>query len=167
MTPWQQAAADDAALMNDFQAICSFGGRLSGTGQDKAAMDWALTRLREIGPDVRLLSVPYDGWRCLSNGVTLLGETPLHLDCVPLLRSASTDPTGLEGTIIDLGAGRPADFERAGDAVRGKVVLVRHEYPFAPDHVHRRRKYDMALAQGAIAFLIANPVPNAGPLSGS
>ncbi|CAM3842532.1 hypothetical protein BOTU111922_08300 [Bordetella tumulicola] len=146
---------------------CGFGGRLSGTGQDKAAMDWALSRLRDIGPDIRLLSVPYDGWRRLSSNVILLGETPLHLDCMPLLRSASTEPTGLESTIIDLGAGRPADFERAGDAVRGKVVLVRHEYPFAPDHVHRRRKYDMALAQDSIAFLIANPVPNAGPLSGS
>ncbi|KRC85863.1 hypothetical protein ASE30_02580 [Achromobacter sp. Root83] len=167
MTSWQQAAAGDAALMNDFQTICSFGGRLSGTGQDEAAMEWALKRLREIGPDVRRVSVPYDGWRCISSSLTLLGDKPLNLDCVPLLRSASTDAEGLEGAVLDLGTGRPEDFERAGDAVRGKIVLVRHEYPFSPGHVHRRRKYDMAVAQGAAAFLIANPLPGAGPLSGS
>lgn len=167
MTPWQQAAADDTALMNDFQTICSFGGRLSGSGQDEAAMEWALTRLREVGPDVRRVSVPYDGWRCLSGSLTLLGDKPVNLECVPLLRSASTDAAGLEGTVLDLGAGRQEDFERAGDAVRGKIVLVRHEYPFSQGHVHRRRKYDMAVAQGAAAFLIANPLPGAGPLSGS
>lgn len=167
MTSWQQAAAGDSALMNDFQTICGFGGRLSGTGQDEAAMEWALTRLREIGPDVRRVSVPYDGWRCLASSLTLLGGKPANLECVPLLRSASTAPEGLEGTVLDLGAGRPEDFERAGDAVRGKIVLVRHEYPFSQGHVHRRRKYDMAVAQGAVAFLIANALPGAGPLSGS
>lgn len=167
MTSWQQAAANDAALMNDFQTICDFGGRLSGSGQDEAAMAWALERLRKVGPDVRRVAVPYDGWRCLSGSLTLLGERPVSLDCVPLLRSASTDAAGLEGIVLDLGAGRPEDFERAGDAVRGKIVLVRHEYPFSRGHVHRRRKYDMAVAQGAAAFLIANTLPGAGPLSGS
>lgn len=167
MTSWQQAAANDAALMNDFQTICSFGGRLSGSGQDEAAMEWALTRLREVGPGVGQVSVPYDGWRCLSGSLTLLGDRPITLECVPLLRSASTDAAGLEGTVLDLGAGRQEDFERAGDAVRGKIVLVRHEYPFSQGHLHRRRKYDMAVAQGASAFLIANPLPGAGPLSGS
>jgi len=166
-TPWQQAAADDAALMSDFQTICGFGGRLSGTGQDEAAMNWALDRLREIGSDVRRVPVPYDGWRCLASRLTLLGDTPIDMECVPLLRSASTDGQGLEGVVLDLGAGRPEDFERAGDSVRGKVVLVRHEYPFSQTHIHRRRKYDMAVAQGAAAFLIANPLPGAGPLSGS
>ena len=166
-TSWQQQAADDAALMHDFQTLCNFGGRLSGTGQDEAAMDWALDRLREIGPDVRRVPVPYDGWRCLSSRLTLLGDAPEDLECVPLLRSASTAAQGLEGEVLDVGAGRPEDFERAGDAVRGRIVLVRHEYPFSQTHVHRRRKYDMAVAQGAAAFLIANTLPGAGPLSGS
>lgn len=167
MTPWQRAAADDAALMNDFQKICAFGGRLSGSGQDVAAMEWVVSRLREIGPDVRVMSVPYDGWRSVAATLTLLGHAPVELDCVPLLRSASTAPAGLEGTILDLGAGRSEDFERAGDAVRGKIVLVRHEYPFAQTHMHRRRKYDLAVKYGAAAFLIANATPGAGPLSGS
>jgi Iap family predicted aminopeptidase len=51
--------------------------------------------------------------------------------------------------------------------VRGKIVLVRHEYPFSPQHMHRRRKYDLAVAGGATGFLIANPLPGKGLLSGS
>src|SRR3546814_3764481 len=55
----------------------------------------------------------------------------------------------LVAPVLDLGQGRADDFARAGDQVRGKLVLVRHEYPFTPQHVHRRRKYDMAVQAGA------------------
>ena len=64
MMDWKQAASADPALMDDFRAVCGFGGRMSGSGEDDAAMDWAETRLRAIGPDVRRSTVPYDGWRC-------------------------------------------------------------------------------------------------------
>src|SRR5690606_7176458 len=84
-----------------------------------------------------------------------------------LLRSQNTPEAGLEAEVIDLGRGRPDDFARVGDAVRGKIVLVSHEFPFTGDHVHRRRKYDMALQAGAVGFLIANNVPGQGLLSGS
>jgi len=168
MTEWMRAAMDDAALMDDFRAICAFGGRLSGTGQDDAAMDWALQRLREVGPDVRKLAVPYDGWRCLQAGLSLLdshGEQALA--CQPLLRSASTPAGGLLAPVLDLGQGRQEDFERAGEQVRGRIVLVRHEYPFSSGHLHRRRKYDLAVAAGAVGFLIANPWEGGGLMSGS
>ncbi|WP_459614846.1 M28 family peptidase [Bordetella sp. 2513F-2] len=168
MTNWLQEAAADAALMDDFLAICGFGGRRSGSGQDEAAMDWALERLRAVAPGVRRLAVPYDGWTCRRASLALLeadGEQPLA--CHALLRSASTPADGLQAEVLDLGPGRVDDFARAAGAVRGRIVLVRHEYPFTPDHVHRRRKYDMAVAAGAAGFLIANPLPGAGVLSGS
>jgi hypothetical protein len=168
MTEWMRAAADDAALMDDFRAICAFGGRLSGTGQDDAAMDWALQRLREVGPDVRKLAVPYDGWRCTQAGLALLGPQGAQaLACQPLLRSVSTPEGGLLAPVMDLGQGRQEDFERAGEQVRGKIVLVRHEYPFSSGHLHRRRKYDLAVAAGAAGFLIANPWEGGGLMSGS
>ncbi|WP_144638211.1 M28 family peptidase [Bordetella genomosp. 13] len=168
MMDWLQAASADAALMDDFRAICGFGGRMSGSGQDDAAMDWAEQRLRAVGPDVRRLAVPYDGWRCERAELALLGpQGETLLACRPLLRSASTAPQGIEGMVLDLGGGRAEDFARAGEAVRGRIVLVRHEYPFSGEHLHRRRKYDMAVAAGAIGFLIANTRPGAGVLSGS
>lgn len=169
MTQWLQVAAQDAQLMDDFQSLCGFGGRLSGSGQDAAALDWALQRMRTIAGDVQQLDVPYDGWRCLQASLALLGDrgAPQALPCKPLLRSASTGPDGVEAAVLDLGQGRAEDFARAGEHVRGKLVLVRHEYPFTPHHVHRRRKYDMAVQAGAVGFLIANPWPGGGLLSGS
>ena len=38
-------------------------------------------------------------------------------------------------------------------------MLVRHELMFAAGTIHRRRKYDMARANGAVGFLIAGPLP--------
>lgn len=137
---------------------------MSGSGQDDAAMAWALEQLRPYAPVVQHLQVPYDGWRCLQASLTLQGES---LPVRALLRSQNTPEAGLEAEVIDLGRGRPDDFERVGDAVRGKIVLVSHEFPFTGDHVHRRRKYDMALQAGAVGFLIANNVPGQGLLSGS
>lgn len=166
MTTWLDDAAADAALMTDFHAICAFGGRLSGSGQDSAAIAWALDRMRQIGGDAQSVRVPYDGWRAGRASLVLVGaDAPLA--CRALLRSASTPPDGLEGELLDLGAGRTEDFDRAGEAVRGRIVLVRHEYPFSPQHMHRRRKYDLAVQRGAVAFLIANPLPGGGLLSGS
>ena len=37
-------------------------------------------------------------------------------------------------------------------------ALVRHELMFAAGTIHRRRKYDMARANGAVGFLIGGPL---------
>jgi Zn-dependent M28 family amino/carboxypeptidase len=167
MEPWLHAAAHDAALLSDFETVCSFGGRMSGSGQDDAAMEWAMGRARQAASTAQVLTVPYDGWRCEQASLELLGAARQPLACRPLLRSASTPAGGLELEVVDAGAGRPDDFARLGAAARDRAVLVRHEYPFTGDHVHRRRKYDMAVEAGAAAFLIANNVAGQGVLSGS
>ena len=160
-------AAADPALTQDFAALCAFGGRLAGSPGEAAAVAWALDRLRAIGSAVSRVEVPYDGWRCRRAHLELLGPRARVLACHPLLRSISTAPAGLTGEVVDLGQGRGEDFDRAGTAVRGRIVLVQHEYPFSPRHMHRRRKYDLAVARGAIGFLIANPWPDSGLMSGS
>ena len=160
------AAHADPALMPDFAALCAFGGRLAGSGEEVAAMEWALGRLHAIGGAVSHLQVPYAGWRCHRASLSLLGPPATPLACKPLLRSISTPAGGLIGEVIDLGQGRIEDFDAAGDKVRGKIALTRHEYPFSPRHMHRRRKVDLAVARGAIGFLIANPWPGGGLMSG-
>ncbi|MFN9124122.1 MAG: M28 family metallopeptidase [bacterium] len=70
-------------------------------------------------------------------------------------------------SVIDLGRGTDEDFQRAAARIPGRIALVRHEFPFSPDHVHRRRKYDAARAAGAAGFVIAHPAPRARPPSGS
>lgn len=163
---WLDAAAADAALLPDFARLCAFGGRLAGSGGDEAALAWALERLAPLGGQVRRVQVPYAGWRADRADLLLPGATA-PLACRALLRSASTAPEGLVAEVLDLGQGRAEDFAAAGGRLRGRIALVRHEYPFSAAHLHRRRKYDMATAQGAAAFLIANPLPDHGLLSGS
>ena len=160
-------AESDPSLMSDFATLCAFGGRLAGSGQEVASMAWALGRLREAGGVVSHLQVPYAGWRCCRASLALLEAPTTPLTCKPLLRSISTLDGGLIGEAIDLGQGRIEDFDAAGDQVRGKIALVRHEYPFSSQHMHRRRKYELAVTRGAIGFLIANPWPGGGLMSGS
>src|SRR6185369_13291105 len=89
------------------------------------------------------------------------------LTCNPLLGSLSTPPGGIAAEVIDLGRGTEAEFARQAQDIAGRFVLVRHEYPFSATHVHRRRKYGWAIEHGAAGFIIANPLPTAGPVSGS
>src|SRR5712692_4038385 len=56
---------------------------------------------------------------------------------------------------------------RHASGIRGRIVMVRHEYPFATGHVHRRVKLALALEMGAAGFLIAHPEAGVGPVSGS
>ena len=107
--------------------------------------------------------VPYRGWtRGASSVVDAAGrEWPAHA----LGRSPAV--ASLTAPLLDLGRGTPAEIAAAGDAVRGAVVLVRHEFMLGAGHVHRRRKYDAARAAGAAAFLIACHEPGLGPVTGS
>ena len=87
------------------------------------------------------------------------------LRCTPLLGTAAT--AGLTAEVLDLGLGRREDFARHAAAVRGRIVLVRHEYPFAAGHLHRRVKLALAQQVGAVGFLIAHPERGVGAVSGS
>ena len=157
------------ALMNDFQAICEFGGRFAGSESEIAATDWLAARLEQVcGVAPGRVPVDYLGW---SRGEAVLerldGPGGSH-ECVSLVRSPATPAQGLEADLIDVGRGTEAHFDAARVAIDGNIVLVRHEYMFAPDTVHRRRKYDWAVDRGAAGFLIASHIPGPDhPVTGS
>ncbi len=157
--------AADAGLAADFTALCDCGGRLAGSESEARAFAWAEAALAAIGP-TRHHATPYAGWRC--HGATLTDlASGRALSCAPLLGTASTPPGGLDLEVVDCGRGGPEQIRDAGDAVRGRAVLARHEYPFAAWTIHRRVKLNAAMAAGAAAFLIVQPEPGVGPVSGS
>jgi aminopeptidase YwaD len=78
--------------------------------------------------------------------------------CHPLVRTIATGASGLTAEVIDIGRGTPEEFEAHKAEINGRIVLVRHELMFAAGTIHRRRKYDMARANGAVGFLIAGPL---------
>ena len=157
------------ALMRDFHAICDFGGRFAGTDSEAAACDWLAARLAQVsGAAPRRVPVSYLGWTRSEAGLERLDGPGGAYDCISLVRSPATPAGGLEADLIDIGRGTEADFDAAGAAIDGNIVLVRHEYMFAAGTVHRRRKYDRAVDRGAAGFLIASHIPGPDhPVTGS
>jgi hypothetical protein len=155
----------DPQVWSDFQALCDIGGRLAGSWSEAAALAWAHAQLAMIpGGSVREHAVAYPGWRC-RDARLIEAASGTALRCTPLLGTAAT--TGLTAEVVDLGRGRADDFARHAGAIPGRIVLVRHEYPFAAGHVHRRVKLAMAQKAGAAGFLIAHPERGVGAVSGS
>ena len=150
--------AADEALWRDFNDICDCGGRLSGTESEKRAFALLRERVRAASPanSGRSIPVPYNGWQAKSATLKLPGGT--FAPCHPLVRTIATPPSGLTAEVIDLGRGTPEEFEAHKAEIAGRVVLVRHELMFAAGTIHRRRKYDMARANGAVGFLIGGPL---------
>ena len=157
--------AEAAATWEDFIALCDLGGRLAGSPSEAAALDLAFGRLAEVqGAEVRADTVSYPGWHYRTAALTD-ATTGAAFACTPLLGTAST--AGLVAEVLDLGAGRQADLARHARDIGGRIVMVRHEYPFSPGHVHRRVKLGWAQDKGAAGFLIAHPEHGVGPVSGS
>jgi aminopeptidase YwaD len=160
-----EAISRDPALWSDFLALCDCGGRRAGTQSETKSLDFAQRRLATIGPQVSATPVTYAGWRLHHASLRL--EDGSRLCCNPLLGSQSTPESGVSAEICELGRGAPEDFERRAGEIPGRFVLVRHEYPFSATHIHRRRKLALAMQKGAAGFIIANPHPASGPVSGS
>jgi aminopeptidase YwaD len=154
------ALAGDADLWRDFEALCDFGGRLSGTEGERRALDFLRQRgAQASGVPCRPLPVPYQGWRVRQARLVLADGS--EAACHPLVRSVATPTAGLTAEVVDLGRGTPEEFEAHRDELAGRIALVRHELMFAAGTIHRRRKYTMARDAGAVGFLIAGPVPGA------
>jgi aminopeptidase YwaD len=160
-------AAIEQAAWSDFLVLCDCGGRLAGSASEAAAVAWLRARLAEVpGGVFAEHQVDYPAWRCHAAELVHVGSDAA-LDCTPLLGTASTPAQGITAEVLDLSLGRPDDFQRHAEHIGGRIVLVRHEYPFATGHVHRRVKLGLAQERGAVGFLIAYPERGIGPISGS
>ena len=157
------ARIDGDALRRDLDALCDCGGRLAGSESERKAVAWLTDRLATIGHrKPTAFRVPYDGWR--SGAATLESGDGTRHPVQPLVGSPA--PRGLIAEILDLGRGAPADFDAAAERIDGRIVMVRHEYMFDPGHLHRIRKYQTAVECGAVGFIVANPWPESGRVSG-
>ena len=156
---------EDAGLLSDFNALCDFGGRRAGTESERSALAWLRSKLSAMGGTFRSEPVTYAGWTQGACSLSLIDGTPLVVN--PLLGTQATPPEGLVAEVVDLGRGTEEDFARLADKLPGRIALVRHEYMFSSQTIHRRRKLGWATERGAVGFLIASPGPGVGPVSGS
>jgi len=162
-----ERAGDAGEVMADLDAICDTGGRFAGTESEVAAREYLAKRLQEItGKAAERVAIEDTGWVRGEASLEVIanGET---YPCVSLVRSPKTERAGLVAELLDLGRGTEADFEAHAREIPGKIVMVRHEYMFTTDTVHRRRKYDWAIEKGAAGFLIASHLTGDLPVTGS
>jgi hypothetical protein len=158
--------ADAPALEADFNAICDTGGRLQGSPSAEAAFALLAERLGAIGAGtLSTFHAPFRGWTLDAVTIALPGE-PEPVPCAALPGSVSTPEEGLELEVVDLGRGTPEEIAAAGERLRGRAVLLRHEYAFSPGTIHRRLKLAAAAAAGAAAAVMVQPFEGYGPVAG-
>lgn len=141
------------ALGESMRVLCDeCNGRFAGTEDERRAGQFLLDQMRDFGlHNVHAEAFEMRGWERGSAHLALLGPDGEHE--LPCLALAGSPPGELEAVVIDAGQGAPADFERLGEGVAGKAVLVHARGP------HRLEKYAQAIAAGARAFLFTNARP--------
>jgi carboxypeptidase Q len=127
------------------------GGRVTGSPEMAKAVDWALAAFRAAGIEVH--TEKYKLATTWSEGDTrleLLGPEKFPIRLVAEGWSPATPTGGIEANLVDVGFGTPDDFTKAGNSVKGAILLVSteigstwndlfNEYALPPGIINRAR----------------------------
>ena len=97
---------------------------------------------------------PIDGWEDLGSSAEVV--SPYHWTVEPVhqaYKGAGTGPGGITAPLVDVGNGRWADFEKAGD-ISGKIVLLHRADPM----FYGGPSLAEAKARGAVGALMDYPL---------
>lgn len=174
----------EAVLQNNraYEIVSSLttevGPRFAGSEGDRAAVAWALNKLRELGfSNVHAESVTVPHWVRGDIAVDITAPWPQDLNAIALGGSVGTSEQGLEAPVIgveSLEALKALDAEE----VRGKIVYIGSEMRRTRDgagygEAGPKRWYGAipAAQKGAVALVIRsvgtdnNPTPHTGSTS--
>ena len=153
---------DNLAMLTD-----EFGSRFGGTEGERLAAEFIEAKLQAYGlQNVRREPIEYIGWRRGETTLDVVSPVQKSIPCISLPHSP---PTDMQATLFDVGDGGPADFEKYGNALDGKIAMVNSKtQPRGSSRwVHRSEKYGRAMLAGASAFIFVNHYPGYGPATGS
>jgi hypothetical protein len=157
--------ASDAAARTLERLCQECNGRFAGSDDYRRAAEMVAGWWREIGlSNVRLEPFPFTAWERGNASLSLTAPAVRAYPCLALPYAPACD---LEAEAIDLGFGLEADVSRAGDAIRGKIALVKNGGPAGGRPEHRLQKYARVKAAGAAAFLFVDDQPGMLPPTGS
>jgi aminopeptidase YwaD len=145
--------------------------RMPGWDGERRAATLIADIFDEIGcRDVKTESFSIPGW--WRGGTTLRVSTPSSDALVEydgeheVLALPGTPPGTIEGRLVDVGHGYPAEFEAAD--LEGNVALVSSASPPSADRwIHRIEKYGFAVEAGAAGFVFRNHIEGCLPPTGS
>jgi len=138
---------------NNLVALCDrFGSRFGGTEAEKGARDYLLDKMVTYGLDnPHPEEFSYTGWARGSASLEILSPVTQELPCISLIYTGSCD---VEGELVYVGHGTPADFESMRDQIPGRIVMVSAWSPsYFWRRLHRGEKLARATALGAKGFL--------------
>ncbi|MGQ9903471.1 MAG: M28 family peptidase [Anaerolineae bacterium] len=144
-------------LWSSLLVLCDdCNGRFVGSDDEQRAAAFIRQSFEQYGlSNAHIEEFPLRGWRRGPANLTVNGH---ELACIGL---PGTPPCDLSAPAIFLGDGEPADFEKAGEAPKGKIALVRGKGS------HRLEKYARAVKAGCVGFVFSGAEPNALPPTGS
>ncbi|MFN2145769.1 MAG: hypothetical protein ACK2T7_10480, partial [Anaerolineales bacterium] len=153
--------------MDNLLVLCDdFGSRFGGTPGEKQAADFFKAKMESYGlSNVHLEAFEYVGWTRGPAKFEILEPVYKEIDCISLPHSPAAI---LEGAIIDLGDGDPADFDRRSEEIKGNILMTTSVVKpgSAGRWVHRGEKYGRSLLAGASGFIFVNHYPGFGPATG-
>jgi aminopeptidase YwaD len=143
--------AVQARLRTTLDELAAMGPKRAGSPAGQAAGDYVKTRLEAAGAnDISTETFSFSRFQLDAStlAVTLDGAA------VPMNHEVfAYSGTGrVEGEVVDVGRGRPEDYE--GKDVTGKIAFVVRDPSF-----HRQSQYGEALVHGAIGLLYASSSP--------
>jgi len=150
--------ASDAVNRN-LEALClECGGRFAGSDNYRRAVDMIIRLWQEYGlHNVHAEAFPFTAWQRGAAVLEMTEPARRHYPCIALPYAPTCD---IEAELMDVSYGLAPDFEKAGDALRGKVALVTNGAPPGAGRApHRTEKYMQAKAAGAVAFIFMDNEP--------
>lgn len=153
--------------MDNLTVLCDdFGSRFGGTKGERQAAEFMRDKLITYGlSNVHLEAFPYVSWHRGETTLDILSPVQKSIPCISLPYSP---PCDLEATLVDMGDGAPADFDKRGSELDGKIVMANSvTYPKGSKRwVHRSEKFGRSMLAGAAGFIFMNHYPAYGPATG-
>ena len=127
-------------ILDDVTYLCDeFGNRFAGSESERRARDHIAAKFKEYGlENVTIEPCRYTGWKRGTCEAELLEPRRRMLKAISMVHAAPTPKEGLEGEIVSVGQGTPAEFKRLGDKVRGKIAMMTLGSPAGAPPADRR-----------------------------
>lgn len=122
-----QSALGPSPLEENLRALAdSIGGRVTGSQAAHEAVAWAVGAFRQAGVDnvhVEKFTMPH-GWSEGATRLEVLAPARFDVRLISTGWSPATPPGGITTAVVDVGAGDEAGFAKAGQSVKGSIILV-------------------------------------------
>ncbi|HWY09414.1 MAG TPA: hypothetical protein VNY24_21315, partial [Candidatus Acidoferrales bacterium] len=135
------------------------GGRVTGSPEMTKAVEWGLAGFRASGVDVHTEKYMQPvAWSEGETRLEVMGAERFPVSLVSVGLSPATPAGGLEGALVNIGTGAEADFARAGNSVKGAILILHTEVSYTWVDLFNEYKnppaiIERAMKAGAVAIL--------------